>query len=58
MRTCPHPGCHREIAPDRFACKRHWYQLPIAMREKIWTDYVGGTTDLSAALAYWESSTR
>lgn len=36
---CRWPGC-REATTDRlWACRNHWYTLPIHLRDKLWAAY-------------------
>jgi len=39
MRQCPFPGCHQVIAPDKFACRHHWYALNHEQRLRIWASW-------------------
>ena len=39
MRTCPFRGCDESLPDSVFACRRHWFQLDRAERNKIWTAY-------------------
>lgn len=34
-RECPALGCPRLIASHLYACRAHWYALPIAVRGRI-----------------------
>jgi hypothetical protein len=34
--------CKVVVPPKMFMCKRHWYMVPKAMRERIWDLYVPG----------------
>lgn len=33
---CAHPGCKRQIRRDRFACTKHWRQLPEGVQWQAW----------------------
>lgn len=49
--TCHWPGCAIAVDPQFFACRRHWYMLPKAIRMDIWRYYRKGqevTKDPSA----------
>lgn len=39
---CHWPGCTRQVPPARFACRPHWYSLPIDLRNAIWKAYRPG----------------
>lgn len=40
--TCHWPGCGKEVAPQLWGCKFHWYSLPRHIRDQIWKTYVPG----------------
>ena len=40
--TCHWPGCGRTVPPKLWGCKDHWYQLPPALRARIWSTYRSG----------------
>jgi hypothetical protein len=53
-RQCPHPVCETTIDSARFACPRHWFTLPVEVRNGInraWRRITrpGGIADLEAA---------
>lgn len=35
-------NCEVAVPPRMFMCKKHWYALPKAMRDRIWATYVPG----------------
>lgn len=39
---CHWPGCARVVPPAMWGCKPHWYQLPQALRDRIWRAYKPG----------------
>ena len=39
---CHWPGCKREVPPELYACKLHWFALPKYIRDAIWEWYVPG----------------
>lgn len=39
---CHWTGCNTKVPPAMWGCKRHWYQLPKAIRDEIWNTYVPG----------------
>lgn len=39
---CHWPGCDTEVKPALWGCKRHWYSLPKAIRDRIWNAYKPG----------------
>jgi hypothetical protein len=40
--TCHAEACTTAVPPKMFMCRSHWYQLPKAMRDKIWELYTPG----------------
>lgn len=39
---CHWPDCKIEVPPAKWGCKKHWYMLPEALRNKIWRTFVPG----------------
>jgi hypothetical protein len=39
---CHWPGCETEVPPAMWGCRRHWYQLPKRLRDRIWETYMPG----------------
>lgn len=51
--TCHWPGCTQQVPPAMWGCKRHWFQLPLAIRNKIWAAYrPGQENDMHPSKAY------
>jgi hypothetical protein len=49
---CHWPGCKVQVPPALWGCKRHWFTLPMSLRNKIWATYRAGQEingDTSAA---------
>lgn len=42
---CHWPGCQAQVPPARWGCRKHWYSLPIGLRNKIWAAYRPGQED-------------
>lgn len=36
---CHWPGCDKAVPPAAWGCKKHWYMLPLALRNKVWAAY-------------------
>lgn len=36
---CHWPGCKAKCAPAAWGCKKHWFMLPLTLRNKIWSTY-------------------
>lgn len=47
MAKCAHPICLERVPTSRFACKAHWFELPKAIRDRVWV----------AARAVWANRT-
>jgi hypothetical protein len=48
MHRCPGPGCDAQVPYEMLACRRHWYQVPRAIRNAIyhaWADGAGSGSD-------------
>lgn len=39
---CHWPDCGAQVPPAAWGCKRHWYMLPKALRDRIWDTYAVG----------------
>lgn len=39
---CHWPGCDKLVPPAMWGCTRHWYLLPVALRNKVWATYRRG----------------
>lgn len=59
MNICAHPRCDQSVAGHELACKPHWDQLPVLLRNRIWRNYrrnPGGKAHVAAigqARAHW-----
>ena len=40
--VCHWPDCYEQIPPAMWGCKKHWFMLPLPLRNKIWATYVPG----------------
>lgn len=50
--TCHWPGCTKQVPPAMWGCAPHWFRLPKALRDRVWTTYRPGqeiSMDPSAA---------
>ncbi len=45
---CPVAGCADRIDPSRLMCRRHWYQVPKAIRDRVWATWRSGAGALTA----------
>lgn len=39
---CHWPGCERIVPPAFWGCRKHWGELPYALRQRIWATYQPG----------------
>lgn len=39
---CHWPGCTERVPPATWGCRKHWYKLPLRLRNKIWAAYRAG----------------
>lgn len=39
---CHWPGCDKQVPPAMWGCRKHWYDLPINLRNAIWRTYRPG----------------
>jgi transcriptional regulator with XRE-family HTH domain len=42
---CHWPGCTAQVPPAMWGCKAHWFALPKALRDRIWSAYQPGQED-------------
>lgn len=36
---CHWPGCENQVPPEHWGCKKHWFELPKRIRDKLWRTY-------------------
>lgn len=54
---CHATGCSVEVPPEMFTCRRHWFALPLRLRNRIWAAYrVGQCDDLNPSRTYCEAA--
>ena len=52
---CHWPSCSKEVPPSMWGCKKHWFKLPKAIRDRIWQTYrPGQEDDKNPSPDYWE----
>lgn len=39
---CHWPTCNLNVPPKMWGCKKHWFKLPQAIRNRIWATYKPG----------------
>lgn len=56
--TCYWPGCEENVPPAAWGCRRHWYKLPLGIRNKIWAAYRAGQESSKTPSARYISAAR
>lgn len=52
---CHWPGCSEQVKPAVWGCRRHWYMLPLGLRNKVWAAYRAGQEEtMSPSMGYVE----
>lgn len=44
MHECPYPGCHRQVAVDKLACRSHWFTVSKPTRDRVWDAWLNHDT--------------
>jgi hypothetical protein len=39
---CHWPGCTEQVPPAMWGCKKHWFALPLVLRNRIWRTFKPG----------------
>jgi len=39
---CPAPGCSKRVPHDMLACRRHYHELPKALKRELYRAWDGG----------------
>lgn len=39
---CPGPGCPVQVPDHMLMCRPHWYQVPAALRSRVWATWRNG----------------
>lgn len=39
---CHAKRCRTTVPPKMFMCRPHWFMVPLALRSRIWAEYVPG----------------
>lgn len=39
MNKCPHPKCDALKPNKMYSCRKHWFQLPSKIRDKVWKGF-------------------
>jgi hypothetical protein len=52
---CHWPGCPAQVPPALWGCRRHWFLLPKALRDRVWAAYrPGQEEDMAPGPEYLE----
>lgn len=50
---CHATGCKAHVPPEMWGCKKHWFMVPYAIRQRIWKTYrVGQCDDMNPSKDY------
>ena len=55
---CRWPGCRVWVSRECWGCHRHWFRLPIGLRDAIWSAYRPGQGVDRAPSAAWIAADR
>lgn len=47
---CPNPDCDKPVPAEFFACRRHWFFLPLNLRRAVWATARAGRRRLRGPL--------
>ena len=39
---CHWPNCNKQVPPAKWGCTKHWFELPVTLRRKVWAAYEPG----------------
>lgn len=45
MHTCHAIACDKSVPPEMLMCRRHWFTVPKALRDRVWATYRDGQCD-------------
>lgn len=55
--SCHATDCTKTVPPSMWGCKKHWFMVPYAIRQKVWATYRPGQEDtMSPSRAYLEAA--
>lgn len=43
--TCHAIACNKPVAPEMLMCRAHWFSVPLALRNRVWSTYRDGQCD-------------
>jgi hypothetical protein len=43
--SCHAINCNKNVPPEMFMCKKHWYMVPKHLRDSVWAFYRPGQCD-------------
>lgn len=56
--TCHWPGCTQQVPPAMWGCSKHWFSLPLRLRNWIWATFKPGQeVTLSPSAEYMKAAT-
>lgn len=58
--TCHAVGCEVSVSPEMLMCRRHWFSVPLTLRNRVWATYQQGQceiqSDVDPTNAYCEAA--
>lgn len=51
--TCHALGCQVSVPPEMLMCRRHWFMVPKAIRDRVWSSYRRGQCDDKSPSREW-----
>ena len=42
--TCHAIACDVPVPPEMLMCRKHWFTVPVGLRNRVWTEYHNGIT--------------
>lgn len=43
--TCHAIACEKPVPPQMLMCKKHWFMVPLKLRNRVWATYRDGQCD-------------
>lgn len=57
VHRCHARGCNTPVPPKLLMCRRHWFMVPPALRDRVWATYrPGQEEDKRPSVAWMEAA--
>lgn len=53
---CHATGCLVRVNPEMLMCRRHWFMVPKALRDMVWSTYRRQCDDMNPSAAYCQAA--